>query len=132
MQENFLSLTPDQYISQELIPLVSLLENVEKKSATWQAETGRLVALAHLKSMSQDISDIEYLISLSLCRWAQVVGVVDAKKKNITPQKFRTQVAPSINSISNFHLFYFALELLTSIKADWCLKYISETTKCPQ
>jgi hypothetical protein len=132
MQENFLSLTPDQYIRQELIPLISLLENVEKKSAIWQSETGRLVALAHLRSMSQDISDIEYLISLSLCRWAQVVGVVDAKKKNITPQKFRTQAAPSINNISNFHLFYFALELLTSLKADWCLKYISETTQSPQ
>ena len=119
MQEKILSSTSVQYISPELLPLISLLEKVEKKSAIWQAETGRLVALAHLKSMSPDISDIEYLIALSLCRWAQVVGVVDAKKKNITPLKFRTKVAPSINSISNFQLFYFALDLLTSLKADW-------------
>ena len=104
MQEKILSSTSVQYISPELLPLISLLEKVEKKSAIWQAETGRLVALAHLKSMSPDISDIEYLIALSLCRWAQVVGVVDAKKKNITPLKFRTKVAPSINSISNFQL----------------------------
>jgi hypothetical protein len=132
MQEKILSSTSVQYISPELLPLISLLEKVEKKSAIWQAETGRLVALAHLKSMSPDISDIEYLIALSLCRWAQVVGVVDAKKKNITPLKFRTKVAPSINSILNFQLFYFALDLLTSLKADWCLNYISETTQSPQ
>lgn len=123
--------TPEHYIAPELLPLISLLEKAEKKSAIWQAESGRLVALAHLKSMSQDISDIEYLIALSLCRWAQVVGVVDAKKRNITPLKFRTKVAPSINEISNFQLFYFALELLTALKADWCLSYISKTTLSP-
>jgi hypothetical protein len=98
----------------------------------WQEETGRLSSLAHLKSMSTEINDLEYLISLALCRWAQILGVSEAKKKTISPIRFRTTVAPSIKAITNTQLFYFSLDLLSSIRAEWCFEYISEISVSPQ
>ena len=105
MQDTNLLSTDNQYISPDLLPLIALLEKNEKKSAIWQEETGRLTSLAHLKSMSTEVNDIEYLMSLALCRWAQVSGVSEAKKKTISPIRFRTKIAPSINEISNTQFY---------------------------
>ena len=132
MQDTNLLSTDNQYISPDLLPLIALLEKNEKKSAIWQEETGRLTSLAHLKSMSTEVNDIEYLMSLALCRWAQVSGVSEAKKKTISPIRFRTKIAPSINEISNTQLFYFSLDLISSIRADWCFDFISEISKRSQ
>lgn len=132
MQDLHLLSAQNQFISLDLMPLIALLEKSEKKSAVWQEETGRLSSLAHLKSMSTETNDIEYLMSLALCRWAQLSGVSEAKKKTISPVRFRTKVAPSINEISNAQLFCFSLDLLSSIRAGWCIDYISETSKSSQ
>jgi len=132
MQDLHLLSVQNQFISPDLMPLIAFLEKSEKKSAVWQEETGRLSSLAHLKSMSTEINDIEYLMSLALCRWAQVSGVSEAKKKTISPIRFRTKEAPLINEISNAQLFYFSLDLLSSIRAGWCFDYISETSKGSQ
>ena len=132
MQDLHLLSAQNQFISLDLMPLIALLEKSEKKSAVWQEETGRLSSLAHLKSMSTETNDIEYLMSLALCRWAQVSGVSEAKKKTIPPVRFRPKVAPSINEISNAQLFCFSLDLLSSIRAGWCIDYISETSKSSQ
>jgi hypothetical protein len=132
MQDLHLLSVQNQFISPDLMPLIAFLEKSEKKSAVWQEETGRLSSLAHLKSMSTEINDIEYLMSLALCRWAQVSGVSEAKKKTISPIRFRTKEAPLINEISNAQLFYFSLDLLSSIRAGWCFDYISETSKSSQ
>ncbi len=132
MQDLQLLSAQNQFISADLMPLIALLEKSEKKSAAWQEETGRFSSLAHLKSMSTETSDIEYLMSLALCRWAQVSGVTEAKKKTISPIRFRTKAAPSINEISNAQLFYFSLDLLSSIRTGWCFDYISETSKSSQ
>jgi hypothetical protein len=132
MQDLHLLSVQNQFISPDLMPLIAFLEKSEKKSAVWQEETGRLSSLAHLKSMSTEINDIEYLMSLALCRWAQVSGVSEAKKKTISPIRFRTKDAPLINDISNAQLFYFSLDLLSSIRAGWCFDYISETSKSSQ
>jgi hypothetical protein len=132
MQDLHLLSVQNQFISPDLMPLIAFLEKSEKKSAVWQEETGRLSSLAHLKSMSTEINDIEYLMSLALCRWAQVSGVSGAKKKTISPIRFRTKEAPLINEISNAQLFYFSLDLLSSIRAGWCFDYISETSKSSQ
>jgi hypothetical protein len=129
MKATQVSSIPNMYAKKEWFGLIQLLGKSDKKSEVWQNETGRLTALAHLNSMSKDVGDEEYLLSLALCRWAQILGVHEAKKKTIAPQRFRNTNAPNLSNFSDPGMLFYILEVLSSVRSNWCFEYISEVSK---
>ena len=129
MKATQVSSIPNMYAKKEWFGLIQLLCKSDKKSEVWQNETGRLTALAHLNSMSKDVGDEEYLLSLAVCRWAQILGVHEAKKKTIAPQRFRNTNAPNLSNFSDPGMLFYMLEVLSSVRSNWCFEYISEVSK---
>jgi hypothetical protein len=107
------------------LDLETLLQSPKKTSSDWQAETARLTAVEHNKTLSTDTSDFEYMRSLALCRWAQTAGVIAAKKKNIQATRFRITAPPSLDLLGNAQLVNAALDLMVSLRGDWCKDYIA-------
>jgi hypothetical protein len=105
--------------------LEDVLRRPRKSSADWQAEASKLASLAHIRALNSDTPDFEYLKLLALCRWAQKVGVVEAKKKNIQTIRFRTDVPPPLGLIGGVELTTASLELFVNLRASWCKDYIS-------
>ena len=105
--------------------LEKLLQNPKKTSADWQTSAARLTAVEHNKLLSIETGDAEYMRSLALCRWAQSAGVTDAKKKNLQATRFRTKVPPPLDLLGQTVLVNFALELIISLRGDWCKNYIA-------
>lgn len=107
------------------LDLETLLQTPKKTSADWQAEVARLSAVEHNKTLSTDTSNFEYMRSLAFCRWAQTAGCTDAKKKNIQATRFRTTAPPSLDLLGNPQLVNAALDLMVSLRGDWCKDYIA-------
>jgi hypothetical protein len=105
--------------------LQELLLSPKKLSADWQVAAARLTALAHNKTLNTDTNDIEYLKLIALCRWAQKSGIKEAKKKNIQATRFRTTIPPSLEVLGNPELANAALELMISLRGNWCNAYIA-------
>ena len=111
------------------IDLEKLLQAPQKKSPDWQASAARLTAIVHNYSLGNESDDLLYLRSLALCRWAQTVGVLEAKKKNIQAIRFRTAVPPSLDLLENPELINAGIELLVSLRGEWCKDYITSELK---
>lgn len=109
----------------ELESLATLLGNAESKSEAWQAETGRLVAVAYVSTLSSSVTDVEYLRALALCKWAQSLKVKDALKRELSPQRFRVAEPPTLTALQPGELRRRALEVISSVKAPWCSGYIA-------
>lgn len=124
MQESSAQIKPSMETSVTL-DLETLLQSPKKKSNDWQAEVARLTAVEHNKTLSTDTSDFEYMRSLALCRWAQTAGVIEARKKNIQPTRFRTTTPPSLDLLGNPQLVNAALDLMAGLRGDWCKDYIA-------
>ena len=105
--------------------LEELLLVPKNKSSDWQTATAKLTALAHTKTLAADTDDFEYLRLLSLCRWAQKVGVTEAKKKNLHAIRYRTITPPPLESLGRIELISAALDLMVSLRGNWCKEYIS-------
>lgn len=112
----------DQTSLQELL---DLLAQPKKANAEWQAEAGRLVNLAHLRTLATEASDLEYLTALALCKWAQVCGVIGAKNKSVQAVRFRTREAPPLAALPQQEVITHALILLSDLRADWCKDYVT-------
>jgi hypothetical protein len=65
------------------------------------------------------------LRSLALCRWSQLSGVKDAKKKSLQVTRYRTQVPPALDVLKNPQLINAALDLMLNLRGHWCLDYIT-------
>lgn len=107
------------------LSLEKLLLDPKKSSSEWQVAAARLTAIAHSKTLSADTDDFEYLRSLALCRWAQTAGVIEAKKKNIQAIRFRSMAPPQLEILDKPALVNAALDLMVSIRGDWCKDYIA-------
>ena len=107
------------------IELEKLLETPNKSSNDWQINSARLVALEHNKTLVAETDDFAYMRSLALCRWAQLTGVSEAKKKNLQATRFRSNCPPPLQALEKPNLINAALDLLLSLKGPWCLEYIA-------
>jgi hypothetical protein len=105
--------------------LQELLEKPQIKSQEWQITAAKMTSIEHSKTLSADTADDQYLKSIALCKWAQTAGVVEAKKKNIQATRFRTKSPPSLGSLDRKELINAALDLLISLRGDWCSSYIT-------
>ena len=115
--------------SQNQVDLAEDLEELllvpKNKSSDWQTATAKLTALAHTKTLATDTDDFEYLRLIALCRWAQKVGVTDAKKKNLQATRYRTTTPPPLESLGRNELISAALDLMVSLRGNWCKEYIA-------
>ena len=115
--------------SQNQVDLAEDLEELllvpKNKSSDWQIATAKLTALAHTKTLATDTDDFEYLRLIALCRWAQKVGVTDAKKKNLQATRYRTTTPPPLESLGRNELISAALDLMVSLRGNWCKEYIA-------
>ena len=106
--------------------LVHLLSTPTKASDVWQEQTARLVGKAHVRTLAASSDHLSYLRDIALLGWAQAVGVVAAKKKAVSPQRFRLEEPPPVGVLEGDELRYQALRMLSSVRADWCLSYVAE------
>jgi len=113
------------------IELENLLAKPQKKSDEWQSKVSRLTAIEHSKSIKEGADDLGYLRSLALCRWAQVAGVKDAKKKSLQATRYRTEIPPALDGLKNPQLVNAAIELMVNLRGPWCLDYISSQVVKP-
>jgi hypothetical protein len=92
----------------------------------WQEVTGRLVSQIHIKTLKSDISDLEFLHSISLISKAQQAGCKAARKKSISLVRFKDR-APHDFSFSQDVVEQKAqIILLSKIQAPWCIDFISD------
>lgn len=105
--------------------LTQQLKRPMKASPQWQEHTGNLVSKAHFITLGSTRDDLEYLQALSACKWAQSAGVGAAKKKDLQPIRFRTKEPPLLTALTDPNLQLAAIELLQSVRADWCQPYLS-------
>jgi hypothetical protein len=120
--------TPDSQSSSLVDPaeLVHLLSTPTKGSDVWQEQTARLVGKAHVRTLASSSDDLTYLRDIALLGWAQYVGVIAAKKKVVTLQRFRSHVPPPVSALDGPELRYQALRMLSAMRADWCLPYVAQ------
>jgi hypothetical protein len=113
------------------IELEKLLTKPQKKSEEWQTNASRLTAIEHNKSLRAEAEDLEYIRSLALCKWAQVAGVKDAKKKSLQATRYRAQIPPTLEGLKNPKLMNAAIDLMLNLRGPWCLDYISSQVVQP-
>jgi hypothetical protein len=130
MQDSTSSNSQDNTIDSSL-ELEKLLTKPQKKSDEWQSTVSRLTAIEHNKSLQADANDLGYLRSLALCKWAQVAGVKDAKKKSLQATRYRTEIPPSLEGLKNPQLINAAIDLMLNLRGPWCLDYISSQVVQP-
>ena len=130
MQDSTSSNSQDNTIDSSL-ELEKLLTKPQKKSDEWQSTVSRLTAIEHNKSLKAEADDLGYLKSLALCKWAQVAGVKDAKKKNLQATRYRTEIPPTLEGLKNPQLINAAIDLMLNLRGAWCLDYISSQVVQP-
>jgi len=113
------------------LELEKLLMKPQKKSDEWQSTVSRLTAIEHNKSLKAEADDLGYLRSLALCKWAQVAGVKDAKKKSLQATRYRTEIPPTLEGLKNPQLISAAIDLMLNLRGPWCLDYISRQVVQP-
>jgi hypothetical protein len=113
----------------EWVGLQDLLARPDRGAVSWQDTTARLVSLAHVFTLGSTSDDLEYLRALALVKWAQSAGVREAKKKTVTPTRFRSKEPPELERLEHPHIRSFALEALSSIRTGWCAGYISRALR---
>jgi hypothetical protein len=118
---------PQSSSSGDLIELANLLTTPTKGSDVWQEQTARLVGKAHVRTLADSSDGLSYLRDIALIGWAQSVGVIAAKKKAISPQRFRLVEPPPVSALNGSELRYQALRMLSSVRAEWCLSYVART-----
>ena len=130
MQDSTSSNSQDNTIDSSL-ELEKLLTKPQKKSGEWQSTVSRLTAIEHNKSLKAEADDLGYLRSLALCKWAQVAGVKDAKKKSLQATRYRTEIPPTLEGLKNPQLINAAIDLMLNLRGAWCLDYISSQVVQP-
>lgn len=109
--------------------LQEVLERPQVTSAAWQDHAARLVSLAHVVTLGSAADDLEYLRALALVKWAQTAGVREAKKKTVTPLRFRSKEPPDLDLLVHPLLRQYGLDVLSSVKTGWCVGYIDRVLR---
>jgi hypothetical protein len=128
--DSYIEVVPSEPTEDPWATLAELLMQPQKKDAQWGSRAGRLVSMAYAKTLSVETDNLDYLRLLSLCKWAQSVGIPDAKKKNVQAVRFRQQRPPPLALLSTDREVNAALVLLADLRADWCAPYIAEIVSC--
>ncbi len=102
------------------------LINAKNNDEEWQEVTGRLVSQIHLKTLKSDISDREFLQSISLISKAQQLGCKVAKKKSISLAKFKDRSPCDFSFGQDLEELKAQIYLLSKVHSPWCVDFISD------
>lgn len=109
--------------------LMVYLRRATPESAEWQTKASRLVSLIGVALLVNDLNDMTFMAGVIAIQQAQVRGVKEAKKRNISIVRFKEKRPPSIYEFENSRDKISVVSLLCKMKADWCNSYIAECLK---
>ena len=108
-----------------------LLDEAKPDSEDWQEIVGKLVSQHHLRTLQADAPDKEFLHCVCLVAQSQAAGSKIAKKKTVSPGRFKDRPPTDFSSIQAPDDQRIVLGLLSKVRAAWCLQFIAETLQAP-
>jgi hypothetical protein len=106
--------------------MLSSIAAPNKSAPEWQAEVSRLVGLAHVQSQRLDLENSEALRWMALVKLAEHSGSKEAKRRVLNIVRFKDGLGSEFSLPPEENLRDAYLSVLAEIKADWCLRFVSQ------
>jgi len=116
----------DQSSRETQSQLRKLLLSSQPDNDVWQEAVGQLVSKLHLRTLHTHTTDKEFIECINLVARAQATGSKIAKKKNINLGRYKDRAPIDVNLPQDVEDQKTILNLLSKVKADWCLKFLSD------
>jgi len=106
--------------------LRKLLLSSQPDNDVWQESVGQLVSKLHLRTLHTLTTDKEFFECINLVAKAQASGSKIAKKKNINLGRYKDRAPIDFVLPQDADDQKAILNLLSKVRADWCLKFLSD------